>query len=78
MRELRALWVRHWKRHEPFGMADLIPPAMIPSIGDAIDALSYIHDSLSQTLKQFLDFSAELASKDHAIENIPEVVDCSS
>ena len=49
------------------------PPAIIPSVGDAIDALSYVHDGLSQTLKQFLDFSAELASKDHAMENIPEV-----
>ena len=46
---------------------------MTPSVGDAIDALSLVHDSLSQTLKQFVDFSVELASKHHAIENIPEV-----
>ena len=47
--------------------------AVIPSVGDAIDALGHVHEGLSQTLKQFLDFSAELASKDHAMENIPEV-----
>ncbi|KAF7795183.1 hypothetical protein EIP86_006332 [Pleurotus ostreatoroseus] len=47
--------------------------AVAPSVGDAIDALGYVHEGLSHTLRQFLDFSAELASKDHAIENIPEI-----
>ena len=54
-------------------LANTVSIAVIPSVGDAIDALNYVHDGLSQTLKQFLDFSAELSSKDHAMENIPEV-----
>lgn len=45
----------------------------VPTFGDAVDALAQIFDDLAQTLKQFLDFSAELASQDHALANVPEV-----
>ena len=45
----------------------------VPTVGDAIDTLNHILEDLTQTLKQFLDFSAELATQDHALENIPEV-----
>ncbi|KAI0085599.1 nucleoporin Nup186/Nup192/Nup205 [Irpex rosettiformis] len=50
----------------------------IPTAGDAIDTLNHILEDLAQTLKQFLDFSAELASQDHALENIPEMLELPS
>lgn len=52
--------------------------ATVPSVGDAIEALNYIYDDLSHCLKRFLDSSAELASKDHALANLPEVTLLSS
>ncbi|KAI0759191.1 nucleoporin Nup186/Nup192/Nup205 [Irpex lacteus] len=50
----------------------------VPTVGDAIDALNHIIEDLSQTLKQFLDLSAELASQDHALANIPEMIELPS
>lgn len=47
--------------------------AIVPSLGDAIEALNYVYDDLAQALKQFLDCSTELASKDHSLANVPEV-----
>ncbi|KAI0695309.1 nucleoporin Nup186/Nup192/Nup205 [Cytidiella melzeri] len=47
----------------------------VPTVGDAIDALYHIQEDLAQTLKQFLDFSAELASQDHALANIAEMLE---
>ena len=47
--------------------------ATVPSLGDAIEAINYIHDDLAQSLKHFVDCGAELASRDHALANVPEV-----
>ncbi|EKM52358.1 uncharacterized protein PHACADRAFT_164266 [Phanerochaete carnosa HHB-10118-sp] len=49
--------------------------ATVPSLGDAIEALNYVQDDLSHALKQFSDCSAELASNDHALANVPEMLD---
>ncbi len=51
----------------------MLSAVTVPTVGDAIDALNHIIEDLAQTLKQFLDLSAELASQDHALANIPEV-----
>ena len=53
----------------------LPPPATIPTVGDAIEALNSLCDDLAATLKQIADVSAELSSRDHIrVDNIQEVV----
>ena len=39
--------------------------ATIPTIGDALEALEDICSDLSETLKQIIDISAELDSREH-------------
>jgi nuclear pore complex protein Nup205 len=52
--------------------------ATIPTVGDAIEALSGLCDDLSETLKQIADLSAELSSRDHIrVDNIQEIVSVS-
>lgn len=46
----------------------------IPTVGDAIEALNSLCDDLAVTLKQIVDLSAELSSRDHIrVDNIQEV-----
>lgn len=54
------------------------PPALltatIPTIGDALEALSTLCTDLAQTLKRIADLMAELAARDHiGVDNIHEV-----
>lgn len=50
--------------------------AIIPTVGDAIDALSDLCSELAETFKQIADLSAELAARDHIrVDNIQEVRD---
>ncbi|KAG1816317.1 nucleoporin Nup186/Nup192/Nup205 [Suillus subaureus] len=52
--------------------------ATIPTVGDAIEALSGLCDDLSETLKQIADLSAELSSRDHIrVDNIQDIVSVS-
>ncbi|KAF8637106.1 hypothetical protein AX17_003010 [Amanita inopinata Kibby_2008] len=49
--------------------------ARIPTIGDAVEALNDLCNSLAEVLKQISDLSAELATKEHiGVENLLEVV----
>ncbi|EGO28547.1 hypothetical protein SERLADRAFT_413403 [Serpula lacrymans var. lacrymans S7.9] len=53
--------------------------ATIPTIGDALEALSNLCSDLAETLKQITDLSAELLSKDHIrVDNIQEIVPISN
>lgn len=45
----------------------------VPTVGDAIDAVTAVYEDLSQTLKHFSDVSAELDSQDLVLANLPEV-----
>ncbi|PFH47615.1 hypothetical protein AMATHDRAFT_67405 [Amanita thiersii Skay4041] len=59
-------------RHESRGTNYL---ATIPTVGDAIEALSGLCNGLAEMLKQIADLSAELAAKEHiGVENIREMV----
>lgn len=43
-------------------------------MGDAVEALNELCSDLSETLKQIMDLSAELAARDHIrVDNIEEV-----
>ncbi|KAJ7835348.1 hypothetical protein B0H14DRAFT_2363464, partial [Mycena olivaceomarginata] len=58
-------------RHEERGSHYL---AMIPTVGDALNALNALCDDLAHALKQIADLSAELAVREHvSVENIDEV-----
>ncbi|OBZ74918.1 hypothetical protein A0H81_05368, partial [Grifola frondosa] len=47
--------------------------ATVPTVGDAIEALSELCNDLANTLKNIVDLSAELASRDHIrVDNIQE------
>ncbi|KAF7966977.1 hypothetical protein HWV62_36310 [Athelia sp. TMB] len=49
--------------------------AIIPTVGDAVEALSELCGDLSETLKQIVDLSAELAARDHVrVDNIQEII----
>ncbi|KAJ6619045.1 nucleoporin Nup186/Nup192/Nup205 [Mycena sp. CBHHK59/15] len=57
-------------RHDERGSHFL---ATIPTVGDALEALSELCGDLAETLKQISDLSAELASREHiSVENINE------
>ncbi|KAJ7620549.1 nucleoporin Nup186/Nup192/Nup205 [Mycena polygramma] len=59
-------------RHDERGSHFL---ATIPTVGDALDALTALCGDLAQTLKQIADLSAELAAKEHvSVENIDELL----
>jgi nuclear pore complex protein Nup205 len=46
----------------------------MPTVGDAVEALNDLCVDLTDTLKQIVDLSAELASRDHIrVDNIQEV-----
>jgi hypothetical protein len=48
--------------------------ATIPSVSDAVDALSGFCSALSSTLQQILEISAELEGREHIrVESIQEV-----
>ena len=48
--------------------------ATVPTVGDAIEALSHFCDDLSSSLKRIADISAELNSKAYIrVENIEDV-----
>jgi nuclear pore complex protein Nup205 len=47
--------------------------ATIPTVGDAIDALTELYNDLSNVLHKISDLSAELTSKEHLrVDNILE------
>ncbi|TFK69765.1 hypothetical protein BDN72DRAFT_959281 [Pluteus cervinus] len=47
----------------------------IPTLGDAVEALNDLCGELGETLKQIVDLSAELSSKEHIdVENVREAV----
>ncbi|THU93859.1 hypothetical protein K435DRAFT_829411 [Dendrothele bispora CBS 962.96] len=49
--------------------------ATIPTIGDAVEALTTLCNDLSGTLKQISDISAELGAKEHmAVDRVQEIV----
>lgn len=49
--------------------------ATVPTVGDALQALEFISEDISTTLRQISDLGAELANKDHiVIENIKEIL----
>jgi len=49
--------------------------ATIPTVGDVVEALHDLCIDLTDTLKQIVDLSAELASRDHIrVDNIQEIV----
>ncbi|KAJ7279033.1 hypothetical protein C8J57DRAFT_1434189 [Mycena rebaudengoi] len=52
-------------RHDERGSHFLGNTATIPTVGDALEALNELCGSLTETLRQILDLSAELASKEH-------------
>ncbi|KAI0944532.1 hypothetical protein AcW1_002214 [Taiwanofungus camphoratus] len=52
--------------------------ATVPTVGDAIEALSNLCDDLANSLKKIVDLSAELMSKDSIrVDNIHEIVNIS-
>ncbi|KAF9445985.1 hypothetical protein P691DRAFT_777187 [Macrolepiota fuliginosa MF-IS2] len=49
--------------------------ATFPTVGDAIQALEFISDDISATLRQISDLGAELANKDHiVVENVKQIL----
>ncbi|PCH43029.1 hypothetical protein WOLCODRAFT_121398 [Wolfiporia cocos MD-104 SS10] len=49
--------------------------ATMPTIGDAIEAVSHICDNLANSLKYVVDLSNEIASRDHIrVDNVHEIV----
>jgi len=60
------------RRHDERGSQFL---TTIPTVGDALEALSELCGDLVDTLKQIADLSAELVAKDHiGVENVQDII----